>query len=111
MKPKGKLSDAERGVAPPIPNKLLGALAGSERRRLSPYLQDVNLRARQVLCESGESLDHVYFPCGAVISLQAVMSNGSSVQAAMVGHDGMIGISVLRVSKLAPDRALCQIAG
>lgn len=105
------MPDAHQEPLRDLPNRLLAGLSRSHGRRLSPHLEDLILGARQVLYEPGEPLEHVYFPCGAVISLSAVMSDGRSVQTAMIGNEGMVGVSEIAGTAYAPGRALCQITG
>jgi CRP-like cAMP-binding protein len=65
----------------------------------------------QVLYESGRTLSHVYFPTDAIVSLLYVMENGASAEIAVVGHEGIVGISLFMGGESTPSRAVVQSAG
>lgn len=78
----------------PKKNRLLAALPEAEWRRWLPQLEAVEMPLGQVLSESGRTLDHVYFPITAIVSLLYVMENGASAEIALVGNEGIVGISL-----------------
>ena len=55
-------------------------------------------------------LEHVYFPTNSIISLLYVMENGSSSEIAVVGNDGILGISLFMGGETTSSRALVQSA-
>ena len=65
----------------------------------------------QVLYESGATLNHVYFPVTAIVSLLYVLENGSSAEIAVVGNEGLVGISLFMGGGSTPSRAVVQSAG
>jgi len=65
----------------------------------------------QVLYESGTTLSHVYFPTTSIVSLLYVMENGSSAEIAVVGNEGLVGISLFMGGGSTPSRAVVQSAG
>ena len=65
----------------------------------------------QVICESGSTLSHVYFPTTAIVSLLHVMANGASAEIAVVGYEGIVGISLFMGGGSTPSRAVVQSAG
>ncbi len=65
----------------------------------------------QVLYESGVTLDHVYFPITTIVSLLYVMENGASAEIAVVGNEGIVGISLFMGGESTPSRAVVQSAG
>ena len=67
-------------------------MPAAEVEYLTPDIELVPLTLGQVLYESGETMSHAYFPIYCVISLLYVMKNGKSVEIAVVGNDGMVGI-------------------
>ncbi len=73
-------------------NQLLASLPHEEFERLKSRLTTVPLSTRQVLHKEGERVRHVYFPNSGVISMTTVLSDGSVVEAATVGDDGLVGI-------------------
>jgi CRP-like cAMP-binding protein len=64
-----------------------------------------------VLYESGIPLGHVYFPTTAIISLLYVMENGASAEIAVVGNEGIVGISLFMGGESTSSRAVVQSAG
>jgi CRP-like cAMP-binding protein len=95
----------------PIENHLLAALPHAESQRWLPHLELVDLSLGQVLYESGTTLSHVYFPTSAIISLLYVMENGASAEIAVVGNDGIVGISLFMGGEFTSSRAVVQSAG
>src|ERR1035437_5483233 len=65
----------------------------------------------QVLYESGSLLSHVYFPTSAIVSLLYVMENGASAEIAVVGNEGIVGVSLFMGGETTPSRAVVQSAG
>jgi len=92
-------------------NGLIAALPEAEWRRWQPQLEHVVMPLGQVLCESGRTLAHVYFPTSAIVSLLYVMENGASAEIAVVGHEGVVGISLFMGGNSTPSRAVVQSAG
>ena len=97
--------------AQPGQNHLLGALPPAEAQRWMPLLESVDLPLGHVLYESGAALGHVYFPTTAIVSLLYVMENGASAEIAVVGNEGIIGVSLFMGGESTPSRAVVQSAG
>lgn len=95
----------------PRQNHLLDALLATDYDRLFPNLEFVKLPLGQVLYESGEQLKYVYFPTNSIISLLYVMENGASAEIAIVGNEGILGISLFMGGETTPSRAVVQSAG
>jgi CRP-like cAMP-binding protein len=100
-------------TAPPDPgnNQLLAALPKEELQRWLSHLEYVDMPLGQVLYEPGQTLSHVYFPVTAIVSLLYVMQNGESAEIAVVGNDGVVGISLFMGGDSTSSRALVQSAG
>ena len=64
-----------------------------------------------VLCESGDSASHVFFPATAIVSLLTVLKNGASAEIAIVGNEGVVGVSCLLGGESTPSRAVVQSGG
>jgi CRP-like cAMP-binding protein len=64
-----------------------------------------------VLAESGELLRYIYFPTDSIISLLYVMKDGASAEIAVVGNEGVIGVSLFMGGATTPSRAIVQSAG
>ncbi|HXV39717.1 MAG TPA: Crp/Fnr family transcriptional regulator [Steroidobacteraceae bacterium] len=92
-------------------NFLLAALPDSEWDRLEPRLELRPMPLGHVIYESGTRLRHVYFPTTAIISLLYVMEDGSSAEIAIVGNEGIVGISLFMGGETTPSRAIVQSAG
>ena len=92
-------------------NQLLAALPPGDWARWLPQLERVEMPLGQVLYESGSTLSHVYFPTTSIVSLLYVMENGSSAEIAVVGHEGVVGISLFMGGESTPSRAVVQSAG
>src|SRR3984893_18256259 len=92
-------------------NFLLAALPDPEWRRWEPLLEQVDMPLGQVLYEPGATLSHVYFPTTSIVSLLYVMENGASAEIAVVGHEGLVGISLFMGGESTPSRAVVQSAG
>ncbi len=103
---------AAMALAPdPKKNHLLGALPAADFQRWLPQLEAVEMPLGHVLYESGRTLSHVYFPTTAIVSLLYVMENGASAEIAVVGHEGIVGISLFMGGESTPSRAVVQSAG
>jgi CRP-like cAMP-binding protein len=79
--------------------------------RWLPHLEFVELPLAHVLYESGATLSHVYFPTTAIVSLLYVLENGASAEIAVVGNEGIVGVSMFMGGKSTPSRAVVQSAG
>ena len=95
----------------PAQNDLLAALSQAELKRLRPHLEPFPMPLGHVVYESGRILDHVYFPTTAIVSLLYVMEDGASAEIAVVGHEGVVGISLFMGGGSTPSRAVVQSAG
>jgi CRP-like cAMP-binding protein len=95
----------------PRKNQLLAALPESEWQRWQPLLEPVEMPLGQVLYESGSTLSHVYFPTTSIVSLLYVMESGASAEIAVVGNEGVVGISLFMGGESTPSRAVVQSAG
>jgi len=92
-------------------NRLLAVLPEKELERWLPELELVELSLGQVLYESGSTLAYVYFPTSAIVSLLYVLEDGSSAEIAVVGNDGIVGISLFMGGGSTSSRAVVQSAG
>ena len=95
----------------PRQSHLLAVLPESESMRLHPHLELVQLPLGKALYESGDQLNHVYFPTTAIVSLLYELENGSSAEIAVVGNEGIVGIALFMGGDTMPNRAVVQSAG
>jgi CRP-like cAMP-binding protein len=92
-------------------NLLLAALPPDESQRWLPLMEAVDMPLGVVLYEPGVTLTHVYFPTTAIVSLLYVMENGGSAEIAVVGNEGIVGVSLFMGGESTPSRAVVQSAG
>jgi CRP-like cAMP-binding protein len=90
---------------------LLAGLDPGDLARLTPYLEEMRLERRQILYEPNAPIARVYFPHDGLTSLLTGLENGSSIETAMIGREGMIGLPVVAGHKLFPSRAIVQAPG
>ena len=105
MNPRHSLSGGPRQ------NQLLATLSDLEWHRWRPHLQLVDLSLGQVLCESGRSPSYVIFPTTAIVSLLYLTLNGASAEVAVVGNDGVVGLSQFMGGNATPSQAVVQSSG
>jgi CRP-like cAMP-binding protein len=105
------LPDALDDALDPRSNRLLAALPEVEWARLASQLEFMPLQLGQVLYESGRPQSHVYFPTTAIVSLLYVMEDGASAEIAVVGYEGVVGVSLFMGGETTPSRAVVQSAG
>jgi CRP-like cAMP-binding protein len=92
-------------------NQLLSVLPEAVRERWSDQLELVEMPLGKVLYESSTKMDYVYFPEDCIVSLLFVLFDGSSTEIAVVGHEGLVGISIFMGGDTTPNRAVVQSAG
>jgi CRP-like cAMP-binding protein len=95
----------------PVNNRLLAALPEPDLESIRADLQPVKLRLGEVVYESGAELGYVYFPATAIVSLLYVLADGGSAEIAVVGNDGVVGVSLFMGGETTPSRAVVQSEG
>ena len=118
---KGLKPDASAMPAPASPaisknhgpqqNRLLAALPADVMARLAPHFELVSLRLGDMLYQPGSQLWHAYFPTSAIVSLHCVMASGATAEAAGVGNEGMLGISLFMGGDTTSSTAVVQTSG
>jgi len=99
-----------RSTHPQI-NHLLAALPAEECGRILPNIELVKMPLGLTLCESGDEMHYAYFPTNSIVSLLYVLEDGSSAEIAVVGNEGIVGISIFMGGDTTPSRAVVQSAG
>ena len=94
----------------PMQNLILAALPKAIFQRLASRLEFVEIALGHSLYESGSALQHVYFPVEGIVSLLYVTAGGNSAELAVVGSEGMIGVSLFMGGETTPNRAVVQSA-
>jgi CRP-like cAMP-binding protein len=95
----------------PRDNHLLATLSGAELERLEQHLEPVEMELGDVVYESGRELGHVYFPTTSIVSMLYVLESGASAEIAIVGREGVVGVSIFMGGATTPNRAVVQSAG
>ena len=97
---------------PQFPNYLLASLPAADFELLRPHLKTEEMAGETVLFEAGDTVDRVYFPHTAIVSLVVNLSTGEMIEAAMVGRDGVVnGLAALGGQPISLARAIVQMAG
>ena len=95
----------------PRHNHLLDTLSHDQWERWRSHLEYVDMSLGQVLYEPGSLLSHVYFPTTTIVSILYVMKNGESAEIAIVGNEGVVGVSLFMGGGSTSSRAIVQSAG
>lgn len=111
QKDPSKPRPTEDGASSPNQNHLLDALPAAEYDRIAENLELIPLKLGQVLYEPGSRLKYVYFPTTSILSLLYVMADGASAEIAIVGNEGILGISLFMGGDTTPSWAVVQSAG
>jgi CRP-like cAMP-binding protein len=95
----------------PRSNHLLAAIPDVEWDRFARHLRPVDMKLGDVIYESGTEQPYVYFPTDSIVSLLYVMENGAAGEIAIVGNEGLVGISLFMGGGSTADRAVVQSGG
>ncbi len=97
---------------PALPeNQLLARLPQGEYQRLLPHLEAVPLAFKQVLYRARSSIDYAYFPNRGVTSALTIMEDGSAIEVATVGNEGVVGMLAFLGAKTSPNEVIVQVEG
>jgi CRP-like cAMP-binding protein len=108
---RARLHPSADALHSPRQNHLLEALPREDYERLAPQLELIPMKLGDVLYEPGTRMRHVYFPTTSIVSLMYVMEDGASAEIAIVGNEGILGISLFMGGDTTPSRAVVQGAG
>ena len=92
-------------------NQLLAALSQEDMDRWQGRLELVELSLNQILYAAGRTPEYVYFPTTSIVSLMSMTVDGATAEVALVGNDGVVGISSLLGADAAATDAVVQSAG
>src|SRR3972149_3547358 len=95
----------------PKQNPLLAALRAEDYARLLPDLEFTPVPLGWVGYDAVPPMEYVYFPTTCIVSLLYVMENGDSAEIAIIGNDGLVGVSVFMGGDSMSNRAVVQNAG
>jgi len=90
---------------------MLASLPAGDFALLRPHLRPIELRHEAVLFDVGDTISRVYFPHSGIVSLVVDLTSGETVEAAMIGRDGVVGGSAALDGEASLSRAIVQIAG
>lgn len=91
-------------------NKILASLPEDELASLARHLETVHLEKGKVVYITGDRIRYAYFPIGGLFSLLSTTETGSTVEIAMVGNEGMVGLPVILKNGTTPYEVTVQIA-
>lgn len=94
-----------------LKNRILAALPANELERIEPFLERVDLQLRHVLIDPNRPIEHVYFVEEGIISILGVMEDGTAVETATVGNEGMVGTPVFLGTDRTAAQAFTQVSG
>lgn len=98
-------------MTPASRNQILSALSFSDLKLLDPFLKPVTLKQGLVLYEQDHPIPYCYFPMEGMVSLVAVLEDGSSIELAAIGREGVVGATLANGTGQAAMRAVVQVAG
>jgi CRP-like cAMP-binding protein len=90
------------------PNRLLAALPSADYARIVPLLTVVPLKLKDILHKPGDPIRDVYFPGGGFCSMLTVLEDGSMVEIATIGREGMVGVSAVLDGTPVTSAAMVQ---
>ena len=102
------ISSANRPPPTGNPNRLLAAVPAADYARIIPSLTVVPLKLKDILHKPGDRIRDVYFPGGGFCSILTVLEDGSMVEVATVGREGMVGVSALLDGTPVTSAAMVQ---
>ena len=101
-----------RHATPALPgNRLLARLPLQDYQRLLPLLRPCPLEFKRVLNEPQSAIDYVYFPSQGVVSAVTLMEDGTVIEVATVGNEGMVGLNAFLGDEESPNRQVVQVPG
>jgi len=89
-------------------NKILSALPHEEYERLRPKLRETQIKIGEILYRPEEPIDFVYFINRGIVSWLATLEDGNTVEAGVIGLEGIAGVAVLLGAASTPNVALVQ---
>jgi CRP-like cAMP-binding protein len=92
-------------------NLILSFLSPSDLTLLTPYLTNTSFEQGLILFEQDQHIDHFYFPFEGMVSLVALLEDGSSIELAAVGREGLVGTALANGTGQSPMTAIIQVAG
>ncbi|PFH11142.1 CRP-like cAMP-binding protein [Collimonas sp. PA-H2] len=95
----------------PLQNHILASLPGDDFRRLQPHLEFVAMPFGMTICEADSQIKHIYFVTSSIVSLLHDMKDGSSAETAVIGNEGVLGVTLFMGGGKSLNRATVKSAG
>jgi CRP-like cAMP-binding protein len=92
-----------------VENRILANLPSEELERLTPHMELIHLEKGYVLHTAGDSVQHAYFPNCGMVSLLSTTEKGATIEVAMIGDEGLVGIPIVLRTRTMPYEAMIQI--
>lgn len=92
-------------------NRLLQSLPAEVYAQLQPSLEKVSLTFKEILYDVNMPIPYVYFPLMGICSMVTIMQDGTTIEIATVGNEGMIGLPVFLGGDTIPGQAIVQLPG
>lgn len=108
---KGVFRHSQGGVHGPDSNRILRGLRPQDRARILPRLSFVEWERGEIIHETSAPQRYAYFPVDALASIVLVLQDGHSCEVAVVGNDGLLGMSIVTQGQSMPGYSIVQVAG
>jgi len=89
----------------------IAALEPADRRRIEPHLSEKSFVQGQMLYDAGEAVKEVWFPLSGVVSLMTLLDDDRMVETAVIGREGLVGVTCGPQNGRAASRAIAQVGG
>lgn len=91
-------------------NRILAALPDVEFARLLPHLESVHLEKGEIVYLTGDDIQYAYFLESGLLSFLSTTETGSTIEVAMVGNEGIVGLPVILRNPITPYEVVVQFA-
>lgn len=91
-------------------NRILAALPDAEFVRLLPHLESVHLEKGEIVYLTGDEIQHAYFLDSGLLSFLSTTETGSTIEVAMVGNEGIVGLPVILRNPITPYEVIVRFA-
>jgi CRP-like cAMP-binding protein len=89
-------------------NRILAALREEEFARLLPHLESVHLEKGEIVYLTGDDIQYAYFLESGLLSFLSTTETGSTIEIAMVGNEGVVGLPVILRNRIIPYEVVVQ---
>src|SRR5207237_5380977 len=89
-------------------NRILTALPYEEFERLRPKLREINFHIGETVYLPEQQMDYAYFINRGIVSWLAAVENGNTVEAGVIGSEGIVGVAIVLGANSTPNQGLAQ---